>query len=214
MASKSPLALAAKSSLALVGALLACLALASSAHAVGLGEQRAVAKPEHSPTARTATASPLIASPATCPGQTDLDAPVEAQKQAMACMTNFARAAVGLGELGEAEELDRSALDKAGDVLRCDAFSHFACGREFTYWIAAAGYIGEACWHAGENLAWGTDEFGSVRSIFRAWMSSPTHRKNILGEYDDLGIALSTGNLEGHAGAHVWTAHFGSRCEG
>jgi len=199
---------------ALIAASLACLALAPSALAVGLGEQRAVAKPADSPAARTAATSPLIASPASCPGQTDLEAAIEAKEQAMLCMTNFARAAVGLGALAEVEELDRSALGKAGDLLRCDSFSHFACGREFIYWIQEAGYIGEACWHAGENLAWGTDEFGSVRSIFRAWMSSPTHRKNILGDYADVGIALETGNLEGHPGAQVWASHFGSRCAG
>lgn len=206
--------MASKLSAAVAAALLACLALAASALAAGLGEQRAVAKPERSAAARTATTSPLIASPGTCPGQTDPSTSVATQEQAMVCMTNFARAAVGLDGLSDAEELDRSALGKAGDVLRCDSFSHFACGREFTYWIYESGYIGEACWHAGENLAWGTDEYGSVRSIFRAWMGSPTHRKNILGEYDDVGIALSTGSLEGHPGAQVWAAHFGSRCEG
>ena len=132
----------------------------------------------------------------------------------MLCMTNFARANAGLGELANAEQLDQSSYDKAEDVLRCDSFSHFACGREFTYWIRQSGYIGEGCWHAGENLAWGTGEYGSVRSIFRAWMNSPTHRANILGAYDQVGIALLDGNLEGHAGAHVWAAHFGSRCEG
>jgi uncharacterized protein YkwD len=206
--------MASKSSLVLATCAAACLVLASGASAAGIGQQRVVAKPAHPPAARTATTSPLIASPATCPGQADLDAPTEAQEQAMLCMTNFARAAVGLGELSEVEELDRSALGKASDVLRCDTFSHFACGREFTYWIYESGYIGEACWHAGENLAWGTGEFGSVRAIFRAWLSSPTHRKNILGEYADVGIALSTGNLEGHPGVQVWAAHFGSRCEG
>lgn len=204
-----------KLSFVFAATMLGCLVLAASAAAlVGIGEHRAVAQPKHSPTARTATTSPLIASPATCPGQSDLDAPAAVQEQAMACMTNFARAAAGLSELGEVEELDRSALGKAGDLLRCDSFSHFACGREFTYWIYESGYIGEACWHAGENLAWGTDQFGSVRSIFRAWMSSPTHRKNILGDYAEVGIAVSTGNLEGHPGARVWAAHFGSRCEG
>lgn len=206
--------MAPKLSLPLAAAALACLALAPSASAVGLGQQRAVDGPNRSAAARTATTSPLIASPATCPGQTDLGGSAESQEQAMACMTNFARAAVGLAELSEAEELDRSALGKAGDVLRCNSFSHFACGREFTYWIRESGYIGEACWHAGENLAWGTDEFGSVRSIFRAWLASPTHRQNILGDYDQVGIALRTGNLEGHPGAQVWAAHFGSRCEG
>jgi uncharacterized protein YkwD len=200
--------------LVLATAALACLAFAPSAFAAGVGQQRTVAKPEGSSAARTAATSPLVASPETCPGQGASEAPLEAREQVMLCMTNFARAAVGLGQLREVEELDRSAFGKADDVLRCDSFSHFACGREFTYWIRAAGYIGEACWHAGENLAWGTDEFGTVRSIFRAWMSSPTHRKNILGDYADVGIALETGDLEGNAGAQVWAAHFGSRCEG
>jgi len=191
---------------------LACLVVAPGAGAMGIGKQRAVAKPERSAAARTATTSPLIASAAACPDEGGSS--IEARERAMLCMTNYARAGVGLGELAEVEELDSSAAGKAADVLRCDQFSHFACGREFTYWIRAAGYIGEGCWHAGENLAWGTGEYGSVRAIFRAWMDSPTHRQNILGEYDQVGIGLSTGNLEGHAGAQVWAAHFGSRCEG
>ncbi len=206
--------MASKLSLAFAAAALACATLAPSAPAAGIGEQRAVAKPDRPAWARTATTSPLVASPATCPGQADLDAPVATQQQAMVCMTNFARTAAGLGALSEVEELDRSALGKAGDVLRCDSFSHFACGREFTYWIYESGYIGEACWHAGENLAWGADRLGSVRAIFRAWMASPTHRKNILGDYANLGIALERGNLEGNPGVQVWAAHFGSRCEG
>lgn len=206
--------MASKFTLVLVAAAFAWLALATHAPAAGIGEQRALTKPERSAAARTATTSPLVASPASCPGQTDPDATVAAQEEAMTCMTNFARAAAGLSELSEVEELDRSALGKAGDVLRCDNFSHFACGREFTYWIYESGYIGEACWHAGENLAWGTGEFGSVRSIFRAWLASPGHRKNILGDYANIGIALERGNLEGNAGAQVWAAHFGSRCEG
>lgn len=193
---------------------LSCLILASSAAALGLGKHRAVARPERSAAARAAAASPLIAPAATCPEQDSLTSPVEAQEKAMLCMTNFARASAGLGELVEAGELDSSAGGKAGDVLRCDSFSHFACGREFTYWIRESGYIGEGCWHAGENLAWGTGEYGSVRSIFRAWMNSPTHRENILGDYSQVGIAVDSGDLEGHPGARVWAAHFGSRCEG
>ncbi len=193
---------------------LACLVLATNAAAVDIGKQRAVAQPERAAAAQAATISPLIAPAATCPDQDSLTSPVEAQEQAMVCMTNFARAGFGLGTLVEADELDRSAVGKAGDVLRCDSFSHFACGREFTYWIRESGYIGEGCWRAGENLAWGTAEYGSVRAIFRAWMSSPTHRQNILGDYEQVGIGLLTGKLEGRPGAHVWAAHFGSRCEG
>jgi uncharacterized protein YkwD len=206
--------MASKLATGLAVASFACLALAPSATAVGVGKQRAVASSEPAAAARTATASPLIAPAATCPDQSSLTSPADEQEQAMLCMTNFARAGAGLGELTEAAELDQSSRDKAADVLHCDSFSHFACGREFTYWIRAAGYIGESCWHAGENLAWGAGEYGSVRAIFRAWMSSPTHRQNILGDYSQIGIGLLSGNLEGHPGARVWAAHFGSHCEG
>ncbi|HET6998438.1 MAG TPA: CAP domain-containing protein [Solirubrobacterales bacterium] len=206
--------MASKFSTALAIAALACLVLVPNAVAVGVGEQRAVAATQASAAPRTATTSALIAPSANCPDQSSLTSPVAEQEQAMLCMTNFARANAGLGELAEAPELDQSAAGKAADVLRCDEFSHFACGREFTYWIRAAGYIGEGCWHAGENLAWGTGEYGSVRAIFRAWMNSPAHRQNILGDYSQVGISLLSGNLEGNSGAQIWASHFGSHCEG
>jgi len=39
-----------------------------------------------------------------------------------------------------------------------------------------------------------------VRSIFRLWMHSPGHRANILGPYDEIGIGLRVGSLEGSGG--------------
>ena len=110
----------------------------------------------------------LIAPPSTCPEQERLDAPAAAQESTMLCMTGFARARAGLTALTTAPELEQSAGDKGDDILRCDSFSHFACGREFTYWMRQTGYISSQCWRVGENLAWGTDAYGTVRSIFRA----------------------------------------------
>ena len=52
-----------------------------------------------------------------------------------------------------------------------------------------------------------------MRSIFRAWMRSPEHRRNILGDYEALGLNRQVGELEGRTGTVVWTAHFGSHCE-
>lgn len=163
--------------------------------------------------AHTATTSPLIASAEVCPAQTNLASPLQVQVKAMLCMTNFARAGVGLPPLTESAQLDASAEGKSGDVLSCREFSHFACDRDFTYWMQQSGYVGDACWHAGENLAWGAGEYGSARSIFRAWMASPGHRQNILGDYHEVGIDVSQGALEGHRRARVWTSHFGSHCE-
>lgn len=130
----------------------------------------------------------------------------------MRCMTDFARERVGLEDLSDAQELDLSARSKLEDILRCDSFSHSACGREFTYWMQETGYIAATCWRAGENLAWGVGNYGTVRAIFQAWMRSPGHRRNILGNYSQFGVSVRVGILAGHAGARVWAQHFGSHC--
>jgi uncharacterized protein YkwD len=156
--------------------------------------------------------SVLVAPTSICPNQTDLGDSPAVQEQAMRCMTDFARQKSGLGRLGNATDLDRSAIRKTDDIIRCDSFSHYACGRQFTYWMQRSGYLAARCWRAGENIAWGTGSYGDVRSIFVAWLHSPDHRANLLGPYSMIGIALSVGNLEGHRGAHVWTQDFGSHC--
>jgi uncharacterized protein YkwD len=144
-----------------------------------------------------------------CPTGAALDAPTPVQEQAMLCLTNRARRDRGLGELTAEDSLPRAAGRKSADVLRCDEFSHEACGRPFTYWIERFGYEGCA---EGENIAWGNGGLGGVRAIFRAWMRSPGHRENILGAYQQIGIGLRVGTLEGNSGAHVWTQDFGAHC--
>ena len=163
-------------------------------------------------TAQARRLSVLVAPTSVCPHQTDLSQSTRVQEQAMHCMTNFARQRSGLSDLGNAPSLDHSAVRKTDDVIRCDSFSHYACGRQFTYWMQRSGYLAARCWRAGENLAWGTGDLGSVRQIFIAWLHSPEHRANLLGRYSQIGVALSVGNLEGHSGAHVWTQEFGSHC--
>jgi uncharacterized protein YkwD len=155
----------------------------------------------------------LIASVSVCPGQESLDAPAETQEATMRCMIAYARSETGLGGLADDEALEQSAADKAIDVIRCDDFSHFACGRDFTYWMQNAGYMSSPCWRVGENLAWGTDAYGTVRSIFRAWMSSPGHRANILSDFAQTGISLQIGTLAGQPDTHVWAQHFGTHCD-
>ncbi len=131
----------------------------------------------------------------------------------MACMTNYARARAGRGSLLRDADLSRSADRKAADVIRCDSFSHTACGRDFTYWIEEVDYAPGNCWSAGENIAWGTRKLATPRSIFRSWIRSPGHRANILSaDYRDLGVGLRAGTLNGYRGAHVWVQHFAAPC--
>jgi uncharacterized protein YkwD len=165
------------------------------------------------PAAAAAGLNRLLAPPSACPDQTDLNAPPAVQERAMLCLTNFARHGSGLAEMTAVRSLARAADHKSADILRCDSFSHEACGREFTYWMKRFGYIGSGCWRAAENIAWGSGALGSPRAIFRTWLHSSGHRENILGPYEGIGIGLRTGRLEGHPGAHVWTQDFGShRC--
>ena len=115
----------------------------------------------------------------------------------MLCMTDYARDHDGLGTLSNAADLARSAGKKSGDIIRCDSFSHEACGHQFTFWMQRTGYLAARCWRAGENIAWGTGGQASVRSIFVAWLHSPEHRANLLGRYSSIGIGLRIGNLDG-----------------
>jgi uncharacterized protein YkwD len=149
------------------------------------------------------------AAAAACAGQGNAAAPSTAQEETMLCLVNGARRSRGLGPLGAPASLTRAAARKSADILRCDEFSHEACGREFTYWIERAGYHG--C-REGENIAYGSGSYATPRSIFQMWMRSSGHRENILGPYEDIGIGLQVGALEGTGGAHVWTQEFGSPC--
>lgn len=147
-----------------------------------------------------------------CPTELGLDAPTPLQESAMLCLIAKARERYGLPPLAQSQSLRQSAVEKIGDLLRCNEFSHTACGREFSFWIKESGYMSAECWRVGENLAWGVDGQGTVASIFRAWMRSDAHRENILGDFEETGIDLRVGQLGGLNGVHLWTQHFGSHC--
>jgi uncharacterized protein YkwD len=148
------------------------------------------------------------ASAASCAGQGNAGAPAAVQEKAMLCLVNHARVNRGLEPLAAPAVLARSAGRKSADILRCDEFSHQACGREVGYWPEQLGYGG--C--VGENIAYAIGRTATPRAIFRLWMNSPGHRENILlPSYDDIGIGLKVGEIEGFSGAHVWTQQFGIR---
>jgi uncharacterized protein YkwD len=186
-----------------VGAALVTGATAAAASPAAVGSAAVLKRSQ----ARQAT------SRTACPAALGLNAPVAAQESAMRCLVDETRAHYGLPALAQSPALTQSAVDKGADLLRCNEFSHTACGREFTYWIDESGYMATECWRVGENLAWGVDDQGTVGSIFRAWMHSPAHRANILGNYEETGIDLRIGQLGGLTGVHLWTQHFGSHCE-
>lgn len=156
----------------------------------------------------------VLSAPSTsCVGADDQDASIGLQESAMSCLINYARAQAGVGRLGEYNKLDGSSGNKAGDILRCNQFSHEACGRDFTYWMRRAGYMNARCWWAGENLAWGTGSLGSARSIMQAWLHSPAHRANLLStNFSQFGLSLRVGGLSGKSNVHLWVNQFGRHC--
>lgn len=134
-------------------------------------------------------------------------------RRAMACMVNYARRQKRLRAYRVRGPLNWSAGKKSADMIRCNSFSHSACGKSFNYWIYRSGYVRpRRAWSTGENIAWGNGRLGNVRSIFNAWMHSPGHRRAILDrQFTDLGIGVARGRMKGSRGARTWALHFGYR---
>lgn len=107
---------------------------------------------------------------------------------------NEERKSKGLSPLSHSTELSDAAQKKASDMFTKDYWAHFAPDGTTSPWqfIRSSGYNYQ---FAGENLAKG---FSDSDSIVSAWMSSPTHRDNILSShYKEVGFAIVTGNLKG-----------------
>jgi uncharacterized protein YkwD len=129
-----------------------------------------------------------LAPASACPGSTDAAAPVGAQKRAVACLLNWARAQGRLARLARRAPLGRAARLKGRKVAACHDFSHAPCGADPTASIRATGYRYATF---GENLLLGTWGAISPRDAVAAWLRSPGHRANILRPgFRHLGSAL------------------------
>ncbi len=108
-------------------------------------------------------------------------------------LANKERTSAGLNSLNTDVRLNAAALAKANDMFAKDYWDHFGPNGE-TPWqfISNAGYTYV---YAGENLAKG---FVTAEGVHQAWMSSPTHKANIMnGNYRDIGVAVAEGTLLG-----------------
>ena len=62
---------------------------------------------------------------------------------------------------------------------------------------------------AGENLAWGSGQYGQAGTIIAEWLASPEHRANLLSSgFSRIGIGVARGSFLGTAGATIVTADF------
>lgn len=165
-------------------------------------------------TASAGTYDYLVAPLTKCEGQQQTNTTLSTGEQegAMACMHNYARARARRAGIRANTLLQTSSDRKTGDMLRCSQFSHTACGRETFFHVKAVGYTSCRSWGLGENIAWGSGSYGSLRAVMTRWVNSTPHRANILNpKFIHLGVGLRKGTFQGRPNAQVWTTHFGYR---
>jgi uncharacterized protein YkwD len=106
--------------------------------------------------------------------------------------TNAVRAQAGTTPLVRNAALDKVAADWAYQQWKNGAMSH---NPNYSTQIPAG-------WsHAGENVASGY----TYQTVVQAWVNSPEHYKNLVGDYTDLGV----GYYEGPDGTRYWSQVFG-----
>lgn len=106
-------------------------------------------------------------------------------------LTNQVRQNNNLPPLQPSYILSKTAYAKAQDILTNQYFSHISPqGKSPWSWLEDENYFYTV---AGENLA---AAFNSPQAIVNAWLSSATHRANLLDpDYEEIGVAVVTGYL-------------------
>jgi uncharacterized protein YkwD len=133
--------------------------------------------------------------------------------RATLCVLNKARARHNLRPLQLNDKLSTAASRHSRAMVRRRFFSHDSPnGASFVDRIRATGYLsGARGWYVGENIAYGSGDRSSPRSIGTAWMHSPPHRANIRSSsFREIGIGLASGTPVGRGGA-TYTTDFGQR---
>lgn len=122
----------------------------------------------------------------------------------------------GLTRLCVHPQLQKAARAHSVDMIQRDYFTHNTKGRSETYdaRLKRYGYTikGYSYRTTGENLGYGTGDFGKPEGIFRAWMKSKDHRPNILNKrFREVGIGVAKGTFRGKTGTTMYTVDFGAR---
>ncbi|WP_191908668.1 CAP domain-containing protein [Rhodococcus erythropolis] len=117
-----------------------------------------------------------------------------ASPNSLEALVNAERTTAGKHAFTTSETLRSSSCAKADHMLSQDYWAHTSPDG-VTPWtfIEKAGYRYTT---AGENLA---KSYPDDSSLVAAWMNSPSHRENVLGDFQDQGICQKTGTLQGKA---------------
>jgi uncharacterized protein YkwD len=113
---------------------------------------------------------------------------------------NQVRAEAKLPSLFVSKKLQAAAIEHARDMANHKKMSHTGSdGSTPSARIMARGYRMK---RTGENIAFGQRR---VEDVMKLWMKSPPHRRNILGNFSEIGAACATAS----DGTLYWCVSFG-----
>ncbi|POM57674.1 SCP-like extracellular protein [Phytophthora palmivora] len=120
----------------------------------------------------------------------------------MLARVNKERASQNLPPVCANKKLQSSSQRHSDDMAENNYMAHDGTdGSTMSQRITDAGYKWSA---VGENVAAGQVD---VQAVMDAWMNSPEHRENIMGEYTMLGVSYAFN--ENTEYKHYWTQDFG-----
>jgi uncharacterized protein YkwD len=113
---------------------------------------------------------------------------------------NKERSKEGLPPLKLEDRLTEAALAHAKDMAQQEVMTHD--GSDGSHPNERVSRTGYRYLNTGENVAKG---YKTVPEVMKAWMISPPHKKNILGDYSEIGLAV----VYGEDGRSYWCTEFG-----
>jgi len=150
--------------------------------------------------AAVVSAALLIATSSTAQEPASPPGPTDPMVAALIEAHNVERAKEKLPPLKLAPLLEVAARAHAKDMADRELMTHDgADGSTPSQRVVRAGYHYLT---AGENVAKG---YGSVPTVMQGWMDSPPHKKNVLGDFTEVGVA----RVDGKDGKPYWCADFG-----
>jgi uncharacterized protein YkwD len=140
----------------------------------------------------------LVALPATASAVTKLSSP----ETALLKEINRVRSTHGLRALTFDPTLTRAARAHSLEMSARNVFAHGAFRTRMIRFHATGPLV-------GENLAWGTGDYGTPQGIVKAWLASPAHRANLLhAGFRRIGLGELQTRFHGADGVQLVTADF------
>lgn len=123
------------------------------------------------------------------------------REQQLIVLINNYRVAHHLNRVTLSTGLSRSAREHSEDMLRNGYFDHRGFPQRVRKYRHAS--------YVGENISWGTGDFGKPKGTLSLWQSSPPHKKILLtARFTRVGVGMVSGTFFGQGNAVITTANF------